>query len=287
MYRSPSPVRRPGSLALARRFGRLSAFFVLPWLLLAHSAAAGVQARFETRDLQRGSSEYGRLLAQGGEYRMDRYDRDQKLLGSVLIKNGRPYVIDHVKKFWSVVDDLALRRMKADLEAAAAQFDQKVAQMDAESRQTMLGTLTGPQPGSASRDFDTTAEMAEKNGFPCRRYQVLSDGTLVREIWATPWDKVAGAEELRAAQSAMEAYYQRLTSVFTEVKSQLLGVPLYRSPENPFADFGKIEGFAVVTRNFENGHSLAETLLLEVKELPLAASEFEIPADYQQKAMDH
>ncbi len=99
----------------------------------------------------------------------------------------------------------------------------------------------------------------------------------MREVWATPWDKVPGAAEIKAAQSAMEAYYQRLTAVFAGVKSQVLGVPLYNSPENPFADFGKIDGFAVVTRNFADGRSLAETVLLEVKEEKLAAARVRDP----------
>jgi len=293
MYRRRSLASPSGSSlpALpARRAGRrlLPAAGLAAALLLALSAGsaeAGVAARFETRDLQRGQSEFGRLLAQEGQYRMDRLDGD-KLVASVLIKDGRYFVVDHLKKFWSEVDRQALAQMENDLRLSAAAFDEKISKMDAEQLKVMTDTLAGPLPGAANRTLETPGEEAEKSGFPAKRYRILEEGTLVREIWATPWDKVPAAAELKAAQSAMEGYYQRLTSIFAGVKSQVLNVPIYHSPENPFADFGKIDGFAVVTRNFAEGRSLAETVLLDVKEQPLAAAEFEIPAGFARKAMD-
>lgn len=295
MYRRRSPAlpigsSHPAPVAGPRAGGRLRNSLRIPLsaLLLMFpvaAAEAGVAARFETRDLQRGSSELGRLLAQDGHYRMDRLEGD-KLIASVLIKDGRSFVIDHAKRFWSEIDRRALEQMENDLKLSAAAFDQKISQMEPEQRELMTDTLAGPLPEAAPRELEATGEEAEKSGFPARRYRILARGTLVREIWATPWDKVPGASELKSAQSAMEAYYQRLTSIFAGVKSQLLGVPVYHSPENPFADFGKIDGFAVVTKNYAEGRSLTETVLLEVKEAPLAASEFEIPAGFERKAMD-
>lgn len=289
MYRRRSPPSSAGSPLPARSSGpparRRLALSILLLALLPAVAEAGVAARFETRDLQRGSSEMGRLLAQEGHYRMDRLEGD-KLVASVLIKDGRSFVIDHTKKFWSEIDRRALQQMENDLKLSAAAFDEKVAKMAPEQRELMTDTLAGPLPEAAPRELEATDEVADKSGFPARRYRILSSGTLVREIWATPWDKVPGATELKSAQSAMEAYYQRLTSIFAGVKSQVLGVPVYHSPENPFADFGNIEGFPVVTRNYAEGRSLAETVLLEVKVEQLAAAEFEIPAGFEQKAMD-
>jgi hypothetical protein len=282
MYRLRSPARASGSPFAARLFG----LFYIFLLAVAGGAEAGVTARFETRDLQRGTSEHGRLLAQEGHYRMDRLEGDT-LMASVLLKEGKSYVIDHSKQFWSEVDAEALKQMEADLQLSAAAFDQRVAAMDPKQRSMITETIAGPPPEAASRKVEATGEQAEKSGFPATRYQITSGGTLVREIWATPWAKVPASVELKSAQSAMEAYYQRLTSIFANVKSQLLGIPVYDSPENPFADFGQIDGFAVVTRNFAEGRSLAETRLLEVKEETIPASEFELPAGYAQKAMNH
>lgn len=253
--------------------------------LLAATAEAGVTARFETRDAKRHTVEYGRLLAQDGQYRMDRLDGDQ-VVASVILKGGRTFIVDYAKKFWSEVDRLALQQMSDELKLSAAEFDRKVAKMAPEQRDLMLQQLSGPLPETAPRELEATAEQEDKAGFPCRRFRILQEGTLVREIWATPWEKVPGAAEIRSAQSAMEAYYQQLTAVFADVKSEVLGVRLYNSPENPFADFGRIEGFAVVTRNFADGHSLAETTLLGVEEKTLAASDFAIPEDFVQKAMN-
>lgn len=268
----------------AARAGWLAALAAL-LLLLPAAARAGVVARFETKDPKRHTTEYGRLLAQDGHYRMDRLDGDQ-VVASVIITDGRNIIVDHAKKFWSEVDTLALKQMQEELQMAAAAFDQKVAQMPPEQRDLMVQQLSGPLPEAAAREIEKTDEQADQSGFPSRRYRILASGTLVREIWATPWDKVPGAAEIQAAQSAMEAYYQRLTAVFAGVKSQVLGVPLYNSPENPFADFGKIDGFAVLTRNFADGRSLAETVLLEVKEEKLAANAFAIPEGFTQKAMN-
>lgn len=276
-----------GPTSKARRFGLFSAALAGVLLLVSAGVAqAGVIARFETRDIPRGTSELGRLLAQDGHYRMDRL-RGEEPLASVLIVGGKTYVIDHVKKFWSQVDDAALRQMEADLQASANAFDQRIATMDDTQRQALLTNIgDGKRPGPGVRKVEDTGEQAEKQGFPSRLYRVTVDGTKVREIWATPWSKVVGAAELGSAQSAMEAYYQRLTSVFAGIRSDLLGISLYDSPENPFADFGKIDGFAVVTRNFSEGRSLAETVLLEVQEQKIDGKEFELPADYQQKAMN-
>lgn len=276
-----------GPARKARRLGPYPAALLGILLLLSAAVAeAGVVARFETRDIPRGTSEQGRLLAQDGHYRMDRLS-GEVLVASVLIVGGKTYVIDHAKKFWSPVDDAALRQMEADLKASAIAFDQRVATMDDTQRQALLTSIgDGKRAGPGVRKIEDTGEQAEKQGFPSRLYRVTVDGTKVREIWATPWSKVAGAQDLGSAQSAMEAYYQRLTSVFAGIQSELLGISLYDSPENPFADFGQIDGFAVITRNFSEGRSLAETVLLEVNERSIDGKEFELPAHYQQKAMN-
>lgn len=282
--RSPLTAGSPSSGSpFARRPARAALAALL--LMLPAAAEAGVMARFETKDPKRHTTEYGRLLAQEGQYRMDRLDGDQ-VVASVIIKDGRSFIVDHAQKFWSEVDARALRQMEQDLQLAAGAFDQKIAQMPPEQRELIVEQISGPLPETGPREIETTADQADQSGFPSRRYRILASGTLVREIWATPWEKVPGAAEIKAAQSAMEAYYQRLTAVFAGVKSQVLGVQLYNSPENPFADFGKIDGFAVVTRNFADGRSLAETVLLEVKEEELPASAFAIPEGFAQKAMD-
>jgi hypothetical protein len=281
MYRLRSPAKASGSHFATRLFG----LFYILLLAVPGLAEAGVTARFETRDLQRGSSELGRLLAQDGHYRMDRLEGD-RLVASVLLKEGKSYVIDHAKKFWSEVDDEALKQMQADLQLSAEAFDQRVAKMDPKQRSMIVEAIAGAPPAAAVRQVEATGEQRDQGGFPASRYQITADGTLVREIWATPWDKVPAALELKSAQSAMEAYYQRLTSIFAGVKSQLLGIQVYDSPENPFADFGKIDGFAVLTKNFAEGRSLAETQLLEVKEGKIDGAEFELPAGYAQKAMN-
>ena len=214
MYRRRSPPSPPGSplparpsdagtsqvLPAASRRLLAPSFLLLPFLLLIWPAAAeaGVAARFETRDLQRGSSETGRLLAQEGHYRMDRLAGD-KVVASVLIKDGRSFVIDHAKKFWSEVDRRALEQMEKDLRLSAAAFDEKVAKMAPEQRDLITETLAGPLPEAAPRELDATGEVEEKSGFPAKRYRILSNGTLVREIWATPWEKVPGATELKSA----------------------------------------------------------------------------------------
>ncbi len=284
MYRSRSPERNARSPLLARLPLLFSAALLLVPSLVAE---AGVSARFETRDLLQGTSESGRLLAQDGHYRMDRIV-GEKLTASVLIVGGKAMVIDHEQKVWSLVDDAALARMKADLQHSATAFDQKLAEMEPKQREAIMSTVNAaPIPSDARlRELEATGKEEEKSGFPCKLFRVMSDGTLAREIWATPWSQVPAAEELQSAQSAMEAYHQRLTSVFTGIKSQLLGIEIYNSPENPFEDFGKIDGFAVSTRNFADGRTLAETLLLEIKEEKLEAKEFEIPAGFAKKAMN-
>lgn len=127
-----------------------------------------------------------------------------------------------------------------------------------------------------------TGERAEKNGYPCVKYEVFRDGRKIREIWTTDWDNVEGGDEAWEAFGAMAEFFEALLEKMPAMPGG--GDPL--GGQNPYDEMNLENGFPIVTSEFgEDGSLESESSLKSARQQRLDPSAFEPPAGYKRMSM--
>lgn len=192
-------------------------------------------------------------------------------------------VVNHGTRSFTVVDQDAIDFMAEEVRHAMRQMDEQIAALPAEQRRLMMiGMLRDDTPPPETKVVRTSDE-AEKGGFDCVRYEVLEGGQKVREVWVAGWDQLPASAELRSTLEGLESFFTRVTSAFEGVTSSLTGLPAMELGGSPFQDLKAMNGFPVLSRDFEEGQLVAETLVVSVQETTVPMASFSPPDTYQRR----
>ena len=207
-------------------------------------------------------------------------------------------VVNHRDKAYMVIDEQAVQRMGGQMQQMGGQMQQmqkelekRLADLDPKQREMMekmlkgrLGSMAGGNaPKPPQSEFKQSGERATKNGYPCVRYDVLRDGEKIRELWVTDWDNIKGGRDVMDAFKEMASFYGGLMDSFGQKAGSSGG--FFRVDSNPVESFTKVDGFPVVTRNFEGGELESETVLESVTDRDLDPDAFEPPKGYRLRTM--
>ncbi len=200
-------------------------------------------------------------------------------------------VVDHREKSYMVVDEAAARAMGGQMQQAMKELEKQLEGLDPKQREMMEKMLkgkTGPggtPPGvqSEPREYKRTGERATKQGYPCVRYDVLRSGEKVQELWVTDWSNVEGSQDVVDVFGDMNDFYGELIDAFKEVTGA--GGGFFGADRDPIETFTQIDGFPVVSRDFEGGELESETVLRSVTERDLDPDAFEPPKGYRLRSM--
>ena len=197
-------------------------------------------------------------------------------------------VVNHRDKSYMVFDGNVLAAVGGQLNAAMKQMEKQLEGLDPETRARIEDALKGKMPpGGAApsrpvAEVRKTSDRAERGGYPTVRYDVLLGGEKVQELWVTSWSNLKGAGEMQEA-------FEDLAGFFHEMMETMGGGPGAASPlgsgDSLFEVFHEIDGFPVVTRNFEGGELESETVLESVTERDLDPDAFEPPKGYRLRTM--
>lgn len=191
-------------------------------------------------------------------------------------------VINHGNKSFMVLDKAAVEQIASQMSRMMEQMQQMMQNMPEEQRQAMENAMKGrgmstgaPEPPAELR---RTAEQAVQNGFPTVKYEVLRGGKKTQELWVTPWSNVQGFAEARPVFESMAGFFKDLMSRIPQMGA---------APEGEaFSYFDRIDGFPVVTQNFdEAGNPTSKSTLKSVKSESVPASDFEPPAGYTEQRL--
>lgn len=212
----------------------------------------------------------------------------------VAIFNGerrQMIVVNHQEKSYMVVDGQFAAQMGGEIQSqmqqAMKELEKQMEGLDPKQREMMEKMLKGklegvggaaPGPTRTPTEYRRTSERATKQGYPCVRYDVLRDGEKVREMWVTDWNNVKGASDVVDVFQDMAAFYEELLGSFSQMAGGF-------GDGNIMDSFTKIDGFPVVTREFEGGELESETVLESVSERDLDPDAFEPPKGYRLRTM--
>jgi hypothetical protein len=192
--------------------------------------------------------------------------------------------VDHGRRTYVVLDEATIERLSAQLNDAMSQMEAQLRNLPPEQRamvEQMMRGRTGRGGAAAApvapAEVRATSERADQAGYPARKYEVVRDGRVRRELWVTEWGNVNGAGEFRQVFEAMAAFIETLMQALAQ--NPMLGGMMPAG--NPFDNLAQVNGFPVVTIELdEAGDRVSETRLLSSRTETIAAAEFEPPADY-------
>ncbi|MBT8136798.1 MAG: DUF4412 domain-containing protein [Gammaproteobacteria bacterium] len=195
--------------------------------------------------------------------------------------------VDHRDKAYMVIDSSSAKDVRnqigSQMQQAMKEVEKHMEGLDPKQREMMQEMLKGKMPpGAASgmptrptTEFRRTGERAKKAGYPCVRYDVLRDGEKIQELWVTDWDNVEGGEDAKDVFKDMNAFFEELGDSFGGAGFG----------DGQFDTFEEVNGFPVVTRDFDDGSLESETTLRSARRQTLDPDAFEPPSGYKRRTM--
>lgn len=187
--------------------------------------------------------------------------------------------IDNAKKQYYTIDRETIANMGKQLAAARAQMEEALKQVPEAQREMMKRMMPAMPEAKTAPEFrvEKTGEKKDVGGYATTKVIIYTDGAKTAEMWLAPLDKVKGAESLMNSTKAFGDF-------FSEMMQQMAGMQqVQASSQQLMAQMGKLDGFPVLTRSFENGKHVSTTNLLGVEEKILPASEFTAPSGYKKQ----
>ncbi len=205
-------------------------------------------------------------------------------------EHGEVVVVDHDEKAYWVMDDKAVQDLAGQVDKAMSAVEEALKHLPKEQRDAIEKARrqgaagAGAMPQRPKAEVRKTGERADKQGYPCVKYEVYRGAHKVREIWTTDWDNVEGGDEAEEAFKALAAFFKALAEAMPQQPGGPIGGLL--GGENPVDEMNFGNGFPVVTRSFdEAGNPEEESTLRSAQRRPLDPAEFEPPAGYKRRSM--
>ena len=256
-------------------------------LLVSISAAAGVVYEIDVTDHAQSppktdsmqTSVEGRLLKMGIPSGGRSGD------GEMIFRGDRREMvwIDHQKKTYFVIDEETMKAFAAQINEAMEMMEQALANVP-EAQRPMIEEMMKkkmPQTQKVERpktELQKTGEMAEHNGYPCVRYEVLRDGRAIRELWVTDWENIEGGAEVAELFQQMSEFFQEMLDSLPKFAEN--------GADQSFEHLKDLEGFPVITRELaDDGTIERESSLRSARRQKLDPTAFEPPAGYKRQEM--
>ena len=253
---------------------------------------AGVVFEVETTD--HGASpprvETHQMSAEGRMLKMEIDSGGRGKHGDVIFRGDRRemVIVDHDEKSVFVMDEQTLRELAAQIGSAMSQIEEALKNVP-ESQRAMVEEMMKkrmPQQNATKTpavEVRKTGDRADQAGYPCVKYEIVTDGSVTSELWVTDWDSVEGGEEAVGAFRDMANFASEMVKALASAGGPL--VSMTGLDGSGVAQWSQIEGFPVVTRQLDNGRLESESVLRGSERRALDPSDFEPPAGYKRQQM--
>lgn len=201
-------------------------------------------------------------------------------------------VVDSRDQSYMVIDSETTAQLSASvsdqMSQAMREMESQLEGLDPMQREMVERMLKGKMDGAAGpvgpmsqppTRFLNTGQRGTKEGYPCVRYDVLRGEEKVQELWVTDWSNIEGGTDVAETFGEMAEFVDDTMGAFSQNGG------LFEASDNPIEAFTKINGFPVVTRDFEGGELESETVLKSVTERDLDPDAFEPPKGYRLRTM--
>jgi hypothetical protein len=173
------------------------------------------------------------------------------------------------------------------MQKAMKELEKQMGELGPKEREMMEKMLKDKMPPGAALgterpkpEYRKTETKETKNGYPCVKYDVYTGKEKTQELWVTEWKNIKGSDELMSVFKDMAGFYTEMMKSLEKMAGGMIN-----ADRNPMEDFANIDGFPVVTRDFQGGELRSETVLKSVSEQDLDPGEFDAPKGYKLRTM--
>jgi len=193
---------------------------------------------------------------------------------------NRMYIINDDEKNYLVFDQATVESMAAKINPAMEEMRKQLEQMPPEQRKMVEKMMDEQmkQLQPPKLEVEKTSETQTLSGYDCTKVEVTRDGQVVRELWITDWSNVEGASETQDA-------FKNMADFFVKV-FESISLPGGLKPQNPFEQLGKLGGFPVLTKDFDEGELMSETLFQNSEKKALGDAHFKPDPSFEQEKID-
>ena len=269
--------------------------FVFLLALFVYMAASpvpnpGVVYEIEVKDHEQSppKTESIQAAVEGRYLKMGVASKGRSAQGEMIFRGDRRelVVVDHENKSYHVMDEAAVRQISGQVDEAMRLMQGALLNVTEDKRamieQMMKQRLPIQTAARPRRELKKTSERATQNGYPCVKYEVWEGDRIISELWVTDWDALDGGGEARDAFRGMGAF-------FDTIRKALLSNSGGADPfggRNPYDEMKFVDGFPVVTKDFNDDGSLAgEIALRSAKRQTIDPDAFEPPSGYKRQEM--
>lgn len=268
------------------------------WILLllcaltAPPLAAGVVYEIEVKDHDASPprTETNEMSAEGKNLKMEIDSGGRGSKGEMIYRGDRRemVIVDHDEKSFTVIDEATLREIASQVGAAMSQIQEALKNVPESQRKMVEEMMKKRMPQAAPQrpvvEIRKTGERAEQAGYPCVKYETLLDGRKVSELWVTDWANVEGGAEAVAAFKDMAGFFREMMDAFASASGPMGGF-VSDLGNSAFEHLAEIDGFPVVTREFDGEELEGESTLRSASRRTLDPADFEPPAGYKRREM--
>jgi len=175
-----------------------------------------------------------------------------------------------------------IEKMGQSVSGAMKQMEAQMANMPPEQRAMMEQMMKG-QMGPLSNNtaeqivLKKSDQKKQINGYTCTKTEAYKGEVKVRDLWVTDWNNFKYGKEASDAFQAMTDFFKSMMEAFKDVK-------FMQSIDNPYSQTGALNGFPVMTVEYEEGKPVLEVTFASIEKKTLQADLFNPPKGYAVKS---
>ena len=245
---------------------------------------AGVVVEMVSKDLRSNQeSPPDKTYAQGDMLRIEPHQEDGAPGIAMIFRDDALVILNHQDKSFYRMDEQTIAQLSSQISAAMEQMQEQLANLPPEQRAMMEQMMKGQMPegmsmGGAVQQPALRVEPAGServDQYSCDKYEVYRGQEKTQEICVVPVNQLAALGEVMDTFRAMARFTKKLIESTQQV-------PLANMTNNPLQILDEIEGFPVLTRQFENGQPTQEVLFKSATQQDLGDDLFSVPSDYRE-----
>ena len=200
-------------------------------------------------------------------------------------------VIDHDDRAYTRLDEAAVERIAARMEAAMAEYESAMASVPAAQRQ-MVERMMRDRMGEmlegeeAPRvEYKDTGSKETVGEYSTRVFEAAVDGRKVRELFVADWSEVAGGRDFSEAFEGMASFFSDMMQALS--RGPMATMLMEWSGDSWLDGFADVGGFPVKIREYgPGGDAESETHLAGTDTFEPDESTFAPPSGYRERSID-
>ncbi|MCC5805527.1 MAG: hypothetical protein JJU00_04280 [Opitutales bacterium] len=200
-------------------------------------------------------------------------------------------IIDHDDRAYTRLDEAAVKRIGARMEAAMAEYEEAMASVPAAQRQ-MVESMMRDRMGDMLEgekapevEYKDTGSTETVGDYSTRVFEAAVDGRKVRELFVADWSDVAGGREFSEAFEGMASFFSDMIQALS--RGPMATMLMEWSADSWLDGFADVGGFPVKIREYGPGGSAeSETHLVGTETFEADETTFAPPSGYRQRSLD-